>query len=55
MMSQSLKKAMAPILSRLSPADPFAYLNGTRKKLIDFALSTISYANGEPWVRDAAL
>ena len=36
-MSQSLKKALAPIVSRLAPADPFAFLSQDKKDLIDFA------------------
>lgn len=35
-MSRSLKKALAPIVSRLSEPDPFAYLSGDKKDLIDF-------------------
>ena len=35
-MSRSIKKALAPIVSRLSEGDPFAYLSGDKKDLIDF-------------------
>jgi hypothetical protein len=35
-MSRSIKKALAPIVSRLSEPDPFAYLIGDKKALIDF-------------------
>jgi hypothetical protein len=36
-MPHSLKKGLAPIVSRLSPPDPFAYLNREKRDLIDFA------------------
>lgn len=36
-MFHSLKTALAPIVSRLSEPDPYAYLSGDKKDLIDFA------------------
>src|SRR5262245_18839264 len=35
-MARSIKKVLAPIVSRLSEPDPFAYLMGDKKDLIDF-------------------
>lgn len=36
-MSQTLKKALAPIASYLGRTDPFAYLNKDKRAIIDFA------------------
>jgi len=36
-MFQSVKKALVPVVSRLTPVDPFAGLSREKKELIDFA------------------